>query len=115
MLLRTLALLALIVPATSLAEKPDAATLQLWTKKCANCHGDDGKAQTKLGKKYKADDFTDAGWQARHDDAKIEKAIRQGKPKSKMKAFEGKLTDAEIKALVQVVRSFDPGKQTAKP
>lgn len=92
------------------AAAPDDAARALYVKKCANCHGEDGKAETKLGKKYKADSFADGSWQGRHSDEKIEKAIREGKPKTKMKPFKDKLTPEQIKAMVQVVRSFAPPK-----
>ena len=36
----------------------------LWKAKCASCHGEDGKAQTKTGKKEKINDMTSADWPA---------------------------------------------------
>jgi cytochrome c553 len=36
-----------------------------WTDKCASCHGKDGQADTKMGKKLKhPQHFTDAKYQA---------------------------------------------------
>ncbi len=78
----------------------------LWKAKCKSCHGDSGKGDTKEGKKYKIDDMSDAGWQSRHDDAKIKKAISEGIPDSKMKPYKDKLSEAEIDGLVKYIRSF---------
>lgn len=110
MLRYLLPLAALTLLAGPAAAAPDAAAMALYSKKCANCHGDDGKAETKLGKKYDAESFASARFQERHSDEQIEKAIRDGKSKTKMKPFKDKLTPEEIKAMVQVVRSFAPGK-----
>jgi cytochrome c6 len=106
-LLPLLALTALAGPARA---APDAAAKELYTKKCASCHGDDGKAETKLGKKYDAESFASAKFQEKHTDEQIEKSITEGKAKTKMKPFKDKLTPEEIKAMVQMVRSFAPAK-----
>ena len=70
--------------------------------KCAMCHGMDGKGG-KMGTKA----FASAEIQALSD-AALTDVISKGKP-PKMPAYEGKLTDTEIKELVAYVRSF--GKQ----
>ncbi|MBI3849855.1 MAG: cytochrome c [Verrucomicrobia bacterium] len=81
-----------------------------WTKNCAACHGKDGKGETKAGKKAEVKDLTDATYQASFTDEQMFKQIKEGMKdqsgKEKMKAFAGKLTDEEIKALVTHVRSF---------
>lgn len=81
-------------------------TADLWKAKCKSCHGETGKADTKEGKKNKIDDMSDAKWQANHDDAKIRKAIAEGVPDTKMKAYKDKLSAAEIDALVKHIRTF---------
>lgn len=81
-------------------------TEDLWKAKCKSCHGATGKGDTKEGKKNKVDDLTDPAWQARHDDAKIRKAITEGVPDTKMKAYKGKLSEAEIDALVKHIRTL---------
>lgn len=100
-LLLAATLLAVATPALA-----DDATKELWGKKCATCHGDDGRGQTKAGRKHKAPDFTDAAWQAKVKDAALLAAIRDGKPETKMKGFAGKLSDAELASLATFVRSF---------
>ena len=79
-----------------------------WDEHCAKCHGADGKGDTKMGAKLEVKDMTDAKYQATFTDAQATKAIKEGikdGDKTKMGATEG-LTDDEIKALVEKVRSF---------
>ena len=82
----------------------DAA--DVWRAKCRNCHGEDGKAQTKVGKAQKIDDFSNAAWQAKHTDADIKEVIRDGVPDTKMKPYKEKLSAEEIDALVQYIRGL---------
>jgi mono/diheme cytochrome c family protein len=80
-----------------------------WANNCAQCHGPDGKANTKMGKTLSAKDLTDPKVQASFTDAKAAEVIKDGvkqNGKTTMKAFGGKLTDDEIKALVAYVRSL---------
>jgi mono/diheme cytochrome c family protein len=76
---------------------------------CAKCHGADGKGQTKIGQKLGVKDFTDSKVQADLTDDAAFKAIKEGvkdkDDKTLMKPAEG-LSDDDIKALVQYVRSF---------
>ncbi|MFM2152213.1 MAG: hypothetical protein RL199_648 [Pseudomonadota bacterium] len=78
----------------------------VWTKQCKSCHGADGKGDTEMGKKSKAEDLTTAAWQGRMTDAKIRNAIENGVPKTKMKAYKEKLSPEQIDALVTYVRSL---------
>jgi mono/diheme cytochrome c family protein len=80
-----------------------------WDNNCASCHGSDGKAQTKSGKKLKIRDYTDAKVQAELKDEDMAKAITEGVKadgKEKMKAFKDELSADEIKDLVAYVRKF---------
>lgn len=81
-----------------------------WNKHCVSCHGKDGKAQTKAGKMAETKDLTDAAYQASFTDEHAFKQIKEGVKdkagKDRMKPFEGKLTDEEIKALVAHVRTY---------
>jgi mono/diheme cytochrome c family protein len=80
-----------------------------WANDCAQCHGPDGKANTKMGKILNAKDLTDPTVQASFTDAKAAEVIKNGvkqNGKTTMKAFGGKLTDDEIKALVAYVRTL---------
>ena len=81
---------------------------------CAKCHGADGKADTKMGQKLNAKDFTDAKVQDSIKDEDATKAIKDGVKdadgKTKMKAFvagaDPPLSDDEVKALLTYVRGL---------
>lgn len=81
----------------------------IWKEKCAKCHGEDGKGQTKMGQKLGIKDFTDAKTQESFKDEEAVKAIKEGvkdkEDKTLMKPIEG-LSDDEIKSLVAYVRSL---------
>jgi cytochrome c553 len=82
---------------------------ETWDKECAKCHGKDGAGQTTMGKKLKLKDYTDAAVQAGFTDEEAFKAIKEGikeDGKTRMKGYEGKLSDEEITALVAHVRSL---------
>jgi mono/diheme cytochrome c family protein len=87
---------------------PPAAGREVYAKKCASCHGDDGRADTKMGKKTEARAFTDRAWQSSVNDAAVRRGIADGTPSGKPAghAYAGKLTPAEIDALVAMVRAF---------
>lgn len=80
-----------------------------WANNCAQCHGPTGKGDTKMGKMVGAMDLTDSKKQASFSDAKATESIKNGvkqNGKTTMKAFAGKLSDDEIKALVAYVRAL---------
>src|SRR5690349_8974302 len=60
----------------------DPVAARTWTAKCAACHGKDGSPSAQ-GQKMKAATMSDAAWQARFDDAAIEKAITTGLKREK--------------------------------
>ena len=81
----------------------------LWDANCAQCHGKSGNADTKMGKTLSAKDLTDPKVQAAFSDAKATQSIKEGvkeNGKTTMKAFGGKLSDDDIKALVAYVRTL---------
>jgi mono/diheme cytochrome c family protein len=80
-----------------------------WANNCAQCHGPSGKGDTKMGKMLNAMDLTDSKKQSSFTDAQAAAAIKDGikqNGKTAMKAFGGKLSDDEIKALVAYVRTL---------
>jgi mono/diheme cytochrome c family protein len=78
----------------------------LYSKKCASCHGASGKADTKIAEKNKVESWDQPGWKGKWTVAKIEDIVTKGKPNTKMKAFEGKLTPEEIKAVSKYAHSL---------
>ncbi len=102
----SLAASVLLASSTSLLAADAKAN---WDANCVQCHGKDGKADTKMGKTLNAKDLTDAKVQSEFSDAKAAESIKNGvkdNGKTTMKAFGGKLTDDEIKALVAYVRTL---------
>jgi mono/diheme cytochrome c family protein len=103
---RTLVLAFLCVLTAGATARADVK--ETWEKQCAKCHGADGKGDTKMGKKLEVKDYTSAKVQADMKDADMVKTIKEGKKdgdKTKMKAF-SELSDADVKGLVELVRSF---------
>ena len=75
-----------------------------WESHCAVCHGPDGKANTEEGKKKGARNLTDAKWQALVSDDRLASSIRRGR--DKMPSFGKKLTEAQVRGLIEEVRSL---------
>jgi cytochrome c6 len=88
-----------IVASAGIGFAADAAAI--WSQQCASCHGKDGSGNSTMGKKLGVKDYTkDQGF----SDAEAANVIKNGK--GKMKGFKGKLSDADVKALVSYVRSL---------
>jgi mono/diheme cytochrome c family protein len=101
-----IAITLLTVSATSL---PAGDAKALWDANCTPCHGQNGAADTAMGKTLNAKDLTDPKVQAEFTDAKATQSIKEGvkqNGETKMTAFAGTLTDDEIKALVAYVRTL---------
>lgn len=105
----TLAFAGLLAAAPFLIAAPVGEN---WENHCAKCHGADGKGQTKVGKKLKLRDYTDAKVQAEMKDDDMLKAIVEGVKdkagKETMKGYKAELSDAEMKELVSYIRKFKP-------
>lgn len=100
-------LVSSLVAATSVGYAATAA--ENWDNNCAKCHGADGSGSTKIGKKLKLKDYTDAAVQAALKDDEMAKAIKEGisdNGKEKMKAFKDDLSDAEVTDLVAYIRKM---------
>ena len=86
---------------TSFAQAPGADTFKT---KCAMCHGDDGLGNTAMGKalgiqSYKAPEIL------KMSNADLATTIKNGK-NNKMPSFNGQLTDAQIKDVVQYIHKL---------
>lgn len=79
-------------------------TNQLFTQRCAMCHGVDGKG---IHSRH-TPDFSDPSWQQSKTDKNLLDAVSNG-TESGMPAFGGQLSPAQIDSLVQcMVRGFAP-------
>ena len=107
--MKKLVTLLVAVLALSAISARAADAKALYGKDCAKCHGEDGKGETKMGKKLGAKDYTDAKVQAEMKDEAAFKAIKDGLKdkdgKVLMKPAEG-LSDEDVKGLVAYMRTF---------
>jgi cbb3-type cytochrome c oxidase subunit III len=93
---------------------PDATSRDagkaLFTKHCAECHGDDGKGDGEMADMYtpRPANLTDAEWKHGSSDGEIFAVIRHGVKGTDMKAFGKKLSEHEIWDLVNYIRSIGP-------
>lgn len=94
LLLSTIAAAALLLASTARASEAS----DLYSTKCASCHGPDGKSKTKMGEKMGAPDLT----ATKASPADMEKVIADGK--GKMMAYKGKLSPEQIKAVAAYVK-----------
>ncbi len=76
----------------------------VYPKRCASCHGKDGRANTFKGKLRSARNLADPQWQADVSDERIFNSITNGR--GKMPRYGKKLSEAEINSLVSYVRGL---------
>ena len=75
----------------------------LFKTKCAACHGPDGKGEVPMGKKLGARNLSSTEVQGQSD-AQLTDVVTKGK--SKMPAYDGKLTKEQIGELVAYIREL---------
>ena len=96
--------------ATSALAADDAAVAANYTKHCVACHGKDGSGNTTMGKRVGAKNFTDAKVVAEINDEVALKNLKEGvkdkNGKEIKKPFTGKLSEDEMKALIQYTKKF---------
>lgn len=76
---------------------------KVYKAKCASCHGADGAGATPAGKATKARDFCSDEVKKETDDEWTQIIL---KGKSKMPAYDKKITDAEVKDVVAYIRTL---------
>lgn len=105
-----LASLLVLAPAVALAAAAPLPAAGNFEKHCVDCHGADGKSQTRLGRKSGAKNLSDKAEMAKVSDEEIFKAIKFGRKdkqgREKMDAFGADLSDKEITELVGFVRTL---------
>ena len=107
----TLAALAAAYLALGASARLMADAKDNWKSNCAMCHGPDGAGHTKAGRVKGVKDMGDAKYQKGFTDEQAARRIKEGLKDpatgaEKMKAFGDKFSDADIKALVDYVRTF---------
>ncbi|MBA3818561.1 MAG: cytochrome c [Deltaproteobacteria bacterium] len=104
----TVAVLAVV---TALAAcKPEAAGstvdgADLYSKMCVTCHGSTGQPSPTMVARLGVRDLTAAELRDRITPVLVEQQVRKGSVNKLMPAFEGALTDAQIKAIAAYVSS----------
>ena len=76
----------------------------IYTSKCAMCHGPDGLSATPAGKALKSASFKDPAI-IKAPDAELFAAVKNGK--NKMPSYAGKLTDDQIKSVIAYIRTLE--------
>ena len=81
--------------------------VDLYSEKCMICHKDTGKGGkiTLEGKTITPADLTSAKIKAKSDE-KLLSEIKEGVPDEGMPSFKAKLSDEEIKSIIQKIRKF---------
>jgi len=93
----------LIAAPSAFAGGSDSDGPAIYKAKCAMCHGPDGAGQTPMGKNLKLRSLGAADVQ-KQTDADLTKVIADGK--GKMPAYKGKLTPADIDAVLDFIRTM---------
>ncbi len=88
-------------PAEADKVEPKFEPKAFFARNCAVCHGADGKGSD-AG--MIVPNFSDAGWQRRHDDQKLITTISKGK--GTMPAFKDKLSEEQIESMAEFIRTF---------
>ena len=85
----------------------DKASIMLgrktYGKKCKNCHGPKGKGKTSMAKRMNVGDLSGPSTQGKSNE-ELAQIISEGVPQ--MPGYGNKLSDKEIKALVDYMRTF---------
>jgi cytochrome c6 len=95
----SLLIMTTTIAATSLPVDEASSPRTLYMQNCARCHGANGKAETALGRKYKADDISGG--------VGVNKTIRiVTNGKGHMPSFKRRLTAAQISQIANYVSSL---------
>ena len=96
-------MVGLVASATGSIE-PQSSPGTIYGRRCASCHGRDGRGDTAKGKLRGARNLTDPQWQAEVSDERIFNSITNGR--GKMPSYGKKITEAETNSLVSYVRAL---------
>lgn len=76
---------------------------QIFSSRCAMCHGADGQASTSMGKMMNIPSFK-SPQMVKAPDSQLFDATKNGK--GKMPSYNGKLTDAQIHEVIAYIRTL---------
>lgn len=91
---------------------------RVWVRKCAACHGREGRGDTRFARGRQYAVLTDDVWKHGRDLDSIRRLIADGDPTSQMPAYRGRLTPEEIDAVSSHVLKLwarahgTPGRET---
>jgi cytochrome c6 len=91
-------------PQNNSSSTSPSTSAAIYAKRCASCHGKEGRADTFKGKLRSARNLTDGKWQAEVSDERIFNSIANGR--GKMPSYGKKVSEAEITSLVSYVRGL---------
>jgi mono/diheme cytochrome c family protein len=116
----TLLLSVSLISTTALAAQPSAPSVQergkaLYERNCAVCHGNNGQADTPVGKLLipRPRNFADPIEMARVTVDRMYRAIKDGRPGTAMAAWKQVLTEIEIGDVIDYIHSFTSAARTA--
>jgi cytochrome c553 len=98
-----------VLAGAAIASAHAADAKSTWLTNCSECHGKDGRGRTEQGKKLSITDLSNPQVQATFTDEQAFKVIKNGLKDDRgtvMHPTSYRLSDDEIKALVQHVRSL---------
>jgi mono/diheme cytochrome c family protein len=84
----------------------------LFLKRCAKCHGEDGTGRKARERLPEIPDFTNPSWQARQVDSKLLASILDGK--DEMPSWRDKISQEQARSLVAQIRAFAPNPGSPK-
>lgn len=96
-------ILTLLVMAVVIALPLSADGPSVFKSKCAACHGQDGKGETAMGKKLGIRSLASKEVQ-KQSDADLLAITKKGK--NKMPAYDGKIPESDLKAVVAHIRTL---------
>jgi mono/diheme cytochrome c family protein len=79
---------------------------EVYAKNCTKCHGDDGAGKTKMGEKLGCKDYSKEAVDADKAFKSVKEGMKDSGGKTLMKAYGESLSDEEIKAAVEHMKSF---------
>jgi len=78
----------------------------VYAKDCTKCHGEDGKGQTKMGQKVGCKDYSAEAFKMDAAFKAVKEGMKDKDGKTQMKAYGETLSDEDIKAALEYMKSL---------